>query len=226
MKIPITKYGMPQVIIYPGITLVLMAVTAWCARSVPWVIIPLEFLLAAVLIWMLSFFRDPKRPGTNDKNILMAPADGKVTDIEQVEIEDIPGKALRIGIFLSIFNVHINRAPCEVKVEKITYKKGKFINAMNPNSGKVNESNTVLMTRLDEPQDPLIVKQISGAIARKIVCDTTQGQTLKSCEKFGMIKFGSRTELYIPADRDYKCLVEIGDNVKAALTPLIRYKNA
>src|SRR6056297_3284060 len=169
MKIPITKYGLPQVIIYPGIVVILMAALAYLGMYLPlWLILTLEILFAAVLVWALSFFRDPARPCTEDKNILMSPADGKVTDIEEVENEYIDGKALRIGIFLNIFNVHINRAPCDVKVEKITYKEGKFINAMNPNSGKVNESNTLLLSRMDEPKDPLIVKQISGAVARKI----------------------------------------------------------
>ena len=127
-------------------------------------------------------------------------------------------------IFLNIFNVHINRTPCAVKIEKITYKPGKYKNAMDPASGRLNESNDLLMTRLQEPKDKIVVRQISGAIARRIVCEKAEGQKLSGGEKFGMIKFGSRTELYVPAGENVKCLAKIGDKVKAGLTPLVRYE--
>jgi len=137
--------------------------------------------------------------------------------------EFIDGPALRIGIFLSIFNTHINRAPCEGTVETITYRKGRYVNAMNPLCGKVNESNALVMVRTNEPRDRLVVRQISGAIARRIVCAARQGQELARGEKFGMIKFGSRTELYVPADSRIECLVQVGDKVKAGVTPVARY---
>jgi phosphatidylserine decarboxylase len=129
-----------------------------------------------------------------------------------------------------------------VRVEKITYKKGKFINAMNSQSGRINESNNLGLVRTDSPADKLVVRQISGAIARRIVCGTAEGRELAGGEKFGMIKFGSRTELYVPVssnlvehepratydtrDTKYeiKCLVQIGDKVKAGLTPLMKYE--
>jgi phosphatidylserine decarboxylase len=137
-------------------------------------------------------------------------------------MEFIGGKALRIGIFLSIFDVHINRAPCNVKVEKITYKKGGFKDARDPQAGAFNESNDLFLTRKNEPFDKLIVRQISGAIARRIICEAKEGQELAGGQKFGMIKFGSRTELYVPTGEGVKCLVKVGDKVKAGLTPLIR----
>jgi len=204
---------------------------------------------------------------------LLAPADGRVTDIETIQEDNfIGGAALRIGIFLSIFDTHINRAPCNVKVEKITYRKGKYKNAMNPQSGRVNESNDLNLIRTDSPKDRLIVRQISGAIARRIVCDKVEGRKLTGGQKFGMIKFGSRTELYVPVclsscvvrdascakalttqqtnsageklklnsanstakkhtqhairntQYEIKCLVQIGDKVKAGLTPLVKYE--
>jgi phosphatidylserine decarboxylase len=159
-----------------------------------------------------------------DKDVLLAPADGKITDIETVdENVYIKGKALRIGIFLSIFDVHINRSPCRVKVEKITCRQGQFLDARNPQSGRLNESNDLWLTRIEPPFDKLIVRQISGAIARRIVCRTQAGQILAAGEKFGMIKFGSRTELYVPVRENVKCLVKTGDKVKAGLTPIIRY---
>ncbi len=225
-----TKYGWPQVVVIPSAVLVVMLVFGLGTTEMlpPWAIIFIEVLLAGVLIWSLTFFRDPLRRCPSDTDFLLAPADGRVTDIEIIENNDfVKGTTLRIGIFLSIFNTHINRAPCNVKVEKIAYKKGKYKNAMNPESARVNESNELSLTRTDNPKDRLIVRQISGAIARRIVCDTSQGHELTAGEKFGMIKFGSRTELYVAVrDAQYrtKCLVQIGDKVKAGLTVLVKYE--
>ena len=234
MKIPLTKYGWPQVVIYPAAILAVMAAVALGGRTVcpAWVFISTEVLLAAVLIWILCFFRDLKRICPTDNNLLLAPADGKITDIETLEeppafLREQEGQStavLRVGIFLSIFNTHINRAPCNVKVEKITYKKGRYKNALNPESARINESNELCLTRTDSPQDRLIVRQISGAIARRIVCDTIEGQQLTSGQKFGMLKFGSRTELYVQLCENAKCLVKTGDKVKAGLTALVRYE--
>lgn len=227
MRIPLTKYGLPQVVVYPAAVLAVMVVFApVTAVLLPdWVVIAIETFLAGVLIWALMFFRDPERNCPADINLLLAPADGHITEIETVEEASfIKGPALRIGIFLSIFDTHINRAPCNVRIEKITYKKGKYLNAMNPQSGCLNESNNLDMTRTDSPKDKLIVRQVSGAIARRIVCDTAEGQQLAGGQRFGMIKFGSRTELYLPVRENAKCLVQIGDKVKAGLTPLVRYE--
>ncbi|MHC4545131.1 MAG: phosphatidylserine decarboxylase [Planctomycetota bacterium] len=227
MRIPLTKYGWPQVVIFPAILLAVMVVCPLVGKPFlpPWAILSVEALLASVLICVLTFFRDPYRRPPSDKNLLLAPADGRVTDIEIVEEDNfIGGAALRIGIFLSIFSTHINRAPCNAKVEKITYRRGKYRNAGNPQSGRVNESNNLDLVRMDGPQQRLIVRQISGAIARRIVCNVSEGQVLTGGEKFGMIKFGSRTELYVPVCEDAKCLVRIGDKVKAGLTPLVRYE--
>ncbi|MBW7989502.1 MAG: phosphatidylserine decarboxylase family protein [Planctomycetes bacterium] len=227
MRIPLTKYGWPQVVVFPAMILAVMAGVALGTSAVLqiWAIISVEVLLGVILIWVLSFFRDPKRICPSDSNLLLAPADGQITDIEEIENNVFLGRAaLRIGIFLSIFNTHINRAPCNVKVEKITYKKGKYKNALNPESARVNESNELNLIRTDSPQDRLIVRQISGAIARRIVCDTTEGSELTGGEKFGMLKFGSRTELYVPLRENAKCMVKIGDKVKAGLTPLIKYE--
>ncbi len=227
MRIPLTKYGWPQVFIFPVGILAVMAGVALVTEGVLplWAIISIEVLLGAILIWILSFFRDPQRSCPTDNNLLLAPADGQITDIEEVENNVFLGQAaLRIGIFLSIFNTHINRAPCNVKVEKITYKKGKYKNALNPESARVNESNELNLVRTDSPHDRLIVRQISGAIARRIVCQTTEGSELTGGEKFGMLKFGSRTELYVPLRENTKCMVKIGDKVKAGLTTLIKYE--
>jgi len=227
MRIPLTKYGWPQVAVFPAIILAVMTiylVVGILYLSV-WVTISIEVLLTVVLLWVLSFFRDPHRLSPPDKEILLAPADGRITDVEVVEENGfIDGPALRIGIFLSIFDAHINRAPCDVKVEKITYRQGKYKNAMDPASAQVNESNDLEMTRIDSPEDKIVVRQISGAVARRIVCKTSPGQNLAGGEKFGMVKFGSRTELYLPARENAKCLVQVGDKVKAGLTPIVKYE--
>jgi phosphatidylserine decarboxylase len=223
MRIPITKYGLPQVVIYPGLCTVVMAI-AFFAMPVGLVFWIIEAILATVLILMLYFLRDPKRDILTGDNLILSPADGTISDIEEVDEPNfIGGRATRIGIFLSIFNVHINRTPCAVKIGKITYRKGKFKNAMNPISGKVNESNDIAMTRLKGPKDKILVRQISGAIARRIVCDAKEGQELSGGAVFGMLKFGSRTELYLPINCGARILVKKGDKVRAGLTILAKY---
>jgi len=226
MRIALTRYGLPQVVLFPVIIITAMAI---CVLAGPpflpaWAIVLIETILAAKLVFCLSFFRDPVRTVPADKDVLLAPADGTIADIETVQEDSfIGGKALRIGIFLSVFNVHINRSPCDVKVEKIVYKKGLFKDARNPMAGKVNESNDLRLVRTVRPYDKLVVRQISGAIARRIVCRVRQGDDLSGGEQFGMIKFGSRTELYMPAGGNLKLMVGVGEKVKAGVTILARY---
>ena len=237
MKIGLTKYGLPQVVVLPAIILAAMIACFFIGTTFlqTWVIVAAESVLAVLLVFVLAFFRDPYRSAPSDSDILLAPADGRIADIELVtaeravagqvnEAEHIGGPALRIGIFLSIFDTHINRAPCEVKVVQINYRKGKFKDARNRSAGKVNESNDLKLVRTNEPANNLIVRQISGAIARRIVCKAKAGDMLAGGEKFGMIKFGSRTELYVPMRDDVECMVRVGDKVKAGLTVLARYK--
>ncbi len=219
---------------YPAAIAVLM--TAFLPAGISllpaWAVFLLEVVLAALLVGVLSFFRDPDRSVQVSECTLLAPADGRVTDIEIIEGQDYIGaSSLRIGIFLSIFNTHVNRAPCNVRVEKVTYQRGKYKNAMNPQAGQVNESNALALVRTDRPREKLIVRQISGAIARRIVCKASEGQQLAIGERFGMIKFGSRCELYVPLRPDTEdgvwqatCLVKKGNKVKAGLTPLVRYE--
>jgi phosphatidylserine decarboxylase len=183
-----------------------------------------EVILLVVLVWMFSFFRDPSRVCPQDASLLLSPADGTIAAVETLEhYPGFEGPVLRIEIFLSIFNVHINRVPCTCKIGTVTYKPGKFLDARSPQCSKVNEANEIEMFRRDEPQDRLLVRQISGAIARRIVCEAKTGQTLSAGEKFGMIKFGSCTELYVPVRENLYCEVSVGDKVKAGLTILAKY---
>jgi len=221
MHIPLTRYGLPQVVVYPLLVLMAMALLLVFFRSGCW-IFPVELVLFLVFIWMLSFFRDPMRNIVPDENILYSPADGTITDITELDDSVLGEKTLRIGMFLSIFSVHINRAPCSVRIENVSYKKGQFKNAMSSESGRINESNDILMIRLAEPKTRLLVRQVSGAIARHIVCEARENAEYRQGEAFGMIKFGSRAELYLPAGK-YEVSVKIGDKVNAGLTPLVRY---
>jgi len=220
----LTRYGLPQVVIFPLIVFITMLALFVAFSPALW-LIPVQAVLFAVLVWAFSFFRDPKRKIIPDENILYSPADGTITDIDEMDDTELGVKALRIGMFLSVFNVHVNRAPCSVRIDKVTYKKGKFINAMSPDASKINESNDTLMTRLAEPADKLLVRQISGAIARHIVCEAKEGSEYRQGDQFGMIKFGSRAELYLPAksSRNYEVAVKIGEPVRAGLTPLVKY---
>jgi phosphatidylserine decarboxylase len=227
MKIPLTKYGLPQVAVFPAMVLVVMAIILFAGKKdimTDRVVLITEIVLIVVLAWVLAFFRDPQRDCPQDASLLLSPADGVVSDIETIDHELFEGgKAIRIGIFLNIFNVHINRMPCPVRVDKITYFPGEFKNAIDPESARVNEANQLELTRMDEPCDKLIVRQISGAIARRIVCKAKEGQEFIGGEQFGMIKFGSRTELYLPASDEAEVMVEIGQKVKAGLSTFVKY---
>jgi phosphatidylserine decarboxylase len=227
MRIPLTKYGLPQVAVFPAGLLLFILILGWAihkgiVKPAPgWII---EILLMIVLGWVLSFFRDPIRTIPRDDSLLLSPADGVVRDIEILEgVPGFEGKTLRIGIFLSIFNVHINRVPCAVRVDKIEYKPGEFRDARDPQATTLNESNAVILTRLSEPKDKLIVRQISGAIARRIVCGAKEGQEYPAGGQYGMIKFGSRTELYVPVRDSMQTVVTVGQTVKAGETTLVRY---
>ncbi len=171
------------------------------------------FLLA---LYCLFFFRDPKREIPTDEGTLVCPADGKVDEIETVCHPDFPGgRAVKIGIFLSVFDVHINRAPITGSVMRKKHRKGRFLSAMNKASSRENESNLlVFMT----DKGPVHVKQIAGLIARRIVCTVKRGQEVKTGERIGLICFGSRTESYMPTHFVVK--VKIGMRVQGGSTIL------
>ncbi len=178
---------------------------------------------------LILFFRDPERKADREAipaNVMLAPADGKITEISRVDDPRVGGPALKIGIFLSVFNVHINRAPCAAKVIESTYKRGEFLNAMSLESSHRNECNDVILepteTNIPFPKR-IVVRQIAGLIAKRIVADIRPGDILKSGERFGMIKFGSRTELIVPASPEAKVMVTLGQAVYAGTDVLLTY---
>jgi len=123
-----------------------------------------------------------------------------------------------VSIFLSIVDAHMNRAPCSGRVSSVTYRPGRFLNAMNSESARVNESNTVVIESDEVTGLPVLVRQIAGVIARRIVCDCTPGRTVARGERIGMIKFGSRTDLCVPLEHLAELNVKVGDAVRAGET--------
>jgi len=188
----------------------------------PWywlAIVP--FVLLALLLY---FFRDPKRVIPEGPNLIVSPADGVVTDVTPLPEYDFIGRpSVRIGIFLSVLNVHINRAPFTGRVLETNYKPGQFVNAMRPDCGELNESNWLGLETQDSPQRRFAVRQVSGMLARRIVCELRPGSTVQRGAKFGMIKLGSRTELILPA-ADADIDVAPGDKVRAGRDVVARWK--
>ena len=219
----LTPYGKPQTTVIIILAVILAALAAiLCPKGIMSVG---TILIIAMLI--LAFFRDPERKVPTDKNILVSPADGKITDITELdEHEFFDGPVTRIGIFLSVFNVHINRAPCAGKVTWKFEKPGLCLNALKSElASQKNQSCSIGMDCPNHPAEKVVVKQITGAIARRIVCDCGSGSELLAGERFGMIKFGSRTELFFPKNDAAEILIRKGDPVKAGETVMVAYRH-
>jgi phosphatidylserine decarboxylase len=185
---------------YGAAMLAAAALIAWLV-SPPWATIPV--LLGAFFIW---FFRDPERAVPSEAGAVVSPADGKVTEIREVKFRGTSWK--RISIFLSVFNVHVNRSPVSGVVSSAQYQPGKFLNAMNPASAESNEQNTVT---IEERGERVILRQIAGLLARRIVFTKKIGDQLKRGERVGLIKFGSRTDVFL--DPAAEITVKPGDRV-------------
>ena len=175
----------------------------------PWWAVP-AWLLAAFCLW---FFRDPERRVPSSAGAIVSPADGKVTDISNIAANG--AERVRISIFLNIFNVHVNRSPIAGVIRDVTYKRGKFINAMAANCADENEQNIVTV----EGEDHTVVfKQIAGLIARRIVFNKKIGDRVGLGERVGLIKFGSRVDVLLESGT--RVAVKVGDHVKGAATIL------
>jgi phosphatidylserine decarboxylase len=172
---------------------------------------------------LLWFFRDPDRQPPGGPELLTSPADGRVTDITPIGAESPLGcPGVKIGIFMSIFDVHVNRSPADARVEHVQHSPGVFLDARNPLSAERNESATIFLSiRQDGNAYPLVIRQVAGLIARRIVTDLREGQPLARGQRIGMIKFGSRMEVFVPRDLSPRVLVKVGDHVQAGRTALI-----
>ena len=171
-------------------------------------------LLILISVWVYYFFRDPERYSIDDEKFLVSPADGLITDISErsgpVELRLENTTYTKISIFMNVFNCHVNRTPISGKVEEIYYKPGKFLNASLDKASEENERNYYKIKTLDG--DEVIIVQIAGLIARRIVCQVEQGQELKQGERIGMIRFGSRVDIYF---KNKNILVKQGQNIVA-----------
>ncbi|MDA8834198.1 phosphatidylserine decarboxylase [Candidatus Pelagibacter bacterium] len=179
-------------------------------------------LIGLVLsIWVYYFFRDPERISINDENYLTSPADGEVLMVHEVDgpkelgLED--RKFTKISIFMNVFDCHVNRTPCEGKISEILYKPGKFLNASLNKASEDNERNYYKITNTHGEE--IIVVQIAGLIARRIVCESSKDQQLQQGERIGMIRFGSRADVYF---ENYESLVKVGQKTIAGETLLAK----
>ena len=172
-------------------------------------------ILILITIWVYFFFRDPERYSINDDKFLVSPADGLITDISEktgpVELQLENTTFTKVSIFMNVFNCHVNRTPLTGRVEEINYKPGKFINASLDKASEENERNYYRIKCL-KTNEEIIIVQIAGLIARRIICEVQQGQELKQGERIGMIRFGSRVDLFF---KNKKTLAKIGQNVVA-----------
>jgi phosphatidylserine decarboxylase len=187
------KFGVPP--------LILGLLAGWAGWTWP------AALLVLLAAFVFFFFRDPERKLPPSPSAVVSPADGRVLEVVEEPLDGRPGR--KISIFLSIFNVHVNRSPVAARIESAEYRPGKFFAAMRPRASAENEQNVL---RLDSGRGPVVVKQIAGWVARRVLLWKPVGASLARGERFGMIRFGSRVELWLP--REAEVLVRPGDSVR------------
>ena len=181
----------------------------------------LALLGLLLTIWVYYFFRDPERITIDDDNYLVSPADGEVIKVEEVDGPkelNLENKRFRkISIFMNVFDCHVNRTPCAGKIEEILYKPGKFLNASLDKASEDNERNYYKIK--DNQNNDIILVQIAGLVARRIVCEASKNQELKQGERVGMIRFGSRADIYY---ENYEPLVKVGQRAISGETLLAK----
>ena len=211
-KIPIAREGYPFIALAALFTLV-AALLAWPKTAL---------LLSLVTLFVVYFFRDPERIiAAHDDKTILCPADGRVIGVDRLdESPFVAGKTIRISVFMNVFNVHVNRAACAGQVEKILYKPGMFYAADNKKATLENESCATVLRAASGRQVAMV--QIAGLIARRIVCWLQEGDMVKAGERFGLIRFGSRVDVYLPDDSQVVVFpgrkVKAGETVLAVLT--------
>ncbi|NUQ63122.1 MAG: phosphatidylserine decarboxylase family protein [Pirellulales bacterium] len=217
-KLPFARWGLAelQLMGWPLLALtVFSACFFWYLALVPGVLLAL----------VVYFFRDPPRRIPSEPGLIVSPADGKIAEVTRFDHDEfVGGPAVRIGIFLSIFNVHLNRSPADARVIALRYWPGEFLNALDPQSALRNENMWIGLEENHPPYRRMVVRQIAGAIARRIVCALRPGENVARGERVGMIKLGSRTELILPDCDGLKVEVDVGRRVKAGSTVVARYE--
>ena len=175
------------------------------------------FVFLVVTLFVIWFFRNPQRNPPEKEGLVISPADGRVIRIEETTSDERPGRTFqKISIFMNVFNVHVNRIPCSGEIRFIRYREGKFLSANLDKASALNERNTVLLQTVDGRE--IITVQIAGLIARRIVCWLKEGMQVSRGERFGLIRFGSRVEVFLPLGSTL--LVRVGEKVRAGETPI------
>jgi phosphatidylserine decarboxylase len=198
MNIPLAREGYVFFVPVGIVALMLAALSFYWAAAV-------FFLL---FLFIVNFFRDPNRIIPQEKNAIISPADGKVVEIVKENDPFLNQPSTRVSVFLNVFDVHINRIPISGRIENLTYNKGKFLNAASPKASLDNEQTALL---IDDGRHKVVVKQIAGLIARRIVCWAKVGDEFKSGERFGLIRFGSRADIFVPEGS--RLTISLGDRV-------------
>ena len=208
--IPIAREGLPLIGLSLGFSILLFVL---CVPVLP-------FIIFLFFLFCLFFFRNPKRVPLNDDDSFISPADGKIIDISDVdESEFIHGRSRRICIFMSPLDVHVNRAPCGGKVLKVQHRKGEFALAFKKDIDKENEKNYIL---IDHGGEKVLLVQVAGFLARRIISYVKEGDFVKKGDPVGMIAFGSRVDIYFP--QEYETMVKLDMKVKAGVTSLAKRK--
>ena len=209
----VAREGIPFILI--AIVIAAGGYTAALMRR-SWPLWLLAFLLTVIALWVAYFFRDPERTGERGDTLVIAPADGRIVHLTEVdEPSFVQGKALRISIFMNVFNVHVNRYPVSGTVEYVHYNPGKFLNAAVEKSSLENEQMSV---GLVSGAHRILVRQIAGLIARRIVTYSKVGDSVRQGERFGLIRFGSRVDVFVPVNS--KIRVKIGEATMSGTTVL------
>jgi phosphatidylserine decarboxylase len=185
----------------------------------PW-LLPVPLAITAFLLW---FYRDPPRRPPHNPRMVVSPADGKIVGITRLPAEGDNPARLQITIFLSVFDVHVNRAPCAAMVAGLEYRRGRFVNALRDDSSHLNEQNELTLKPAAPLPGPILVRQIAGLLARRIVCTARAGDSLAVGQRYGMIKLGSRTELVVPDAPGWTVRVELNQRVKGGSTILLEW---
>jgi phosphatidylserine decarboxylase len=223
-RLPLARHGYIELLVFGGLFLFLALSLAHFAWWNDWWALWLPATACLGLAgFVVAFFRDPERPIPTGADLLLSPADGTVTHVGEVDEPDFPGgRAFRVSIFLSVFNVHVNRVPRSGRVMGLRYYRGGFLDARHPHCSTVNEQ---LWTDLDDERGIRVrVKQIAGLIARRIVCWLREGEEVRAGDRFGMIKFGSRTDLLVPPEAVAEVMVKVGDKVRGGAMGLLRLR--
>jgi phosphatidylserine decarboxylase len=200
--------GIPFVLIPALLALLLLALGYW------YVALPLLFVAA----FMAFFFRDPTRPAPTDESLVLAPADGRVTRVAALDAND-PQSPTVVSIFLSVFDVHVNRAPIAGEITDVTYTRGRFVIATREEASLVNEQNSLT---IKGARMTVVCKQIAGVLARRIVCWKNVGDSLSLGERFGLIKFSSRTDLLLPPEIEVE--TRVGERVRGGVSVVGRLR--